>query len=137
MNLFMLLTETGAEAANPFDWTFILLIGGMAVAMYFLMIRPNRKKEKEAKELRENLEVGDGIVTIGGIVGRIVSIKEDTVLIETGSDRTKIRMQKGAIGEVEKLDDITGKDSKSDNKKDAKKDSKQDAKKDAKQDKKK
>ena len=79
------------------------IIALMLVVMYFILIRPQRKKEKEQRSMRDSLEVGDGITTIGGIVGRVVSIKEDTVLIETGSDRTKIRFQKAAIQDVEKL----------------------------------
>ena len=81
----------------------ILLLVGMFVLMYFLLIRPQRKREKAQKEMRANIEVGDGITTIGGIVGRVVSIKDDTLLIETGSDRTKMRFKNWAVQEVEKL----------------------------------
>ena len=75
----------------------------MLIVMYVTVVLPQRKEEKAKAELRNSLEVGDGVVTIGGIIGRVVSVKEDTVLIETGSDRVKIRMSKNAIGEVEKL----------------------------------
>lgn len=107
MNLFSLFVVAATEVAEQGTLQSmlptILMIGGMLVVLYFLSIRPNQKKEKKAKEMLASMEVGDGITTIGGIVGRIVSIKDDTVLIETGSDRTKIRFQKWAIQDVEKL----------------------------------
>lgn len=74
----------------------ILLI----VVMYFLMIRPQQKKQKEEAKMRANLRVGDELTTIGGIKGRVVSIKDDTVTIETSNDRTKIVFEKAAVGTV-------------------------------------
>ena len=71
------------------------------VVMYFLMIRPQKKQEKEAQNMRDNLAVGDEITTIGGIIGEIVSIKEDTVTIETSKAGTKIRFLKSAIRSVD------------------------------------
>lgn len=71
--------------------------------MYFMMIRPQQKKEKKDKEMRNSIEVGDGVTTIGGIVGRVASIKEDFFVLETGSDRVKLRFKRWAIQEVEKL----------------------------------
>lgn len=68
---------------------------------YFLLIRPQKKQEKETKAMRDNLEIGDEITTIGGIIGEIVSIKEETVMIETGKDRTKIRILRSAISRVD------------------------------------
>ena len=79
--------------------TFVPLIG-MVVLLYFFMIRPQKKKEKQAAD---SIEVGDGITTIGGIVGRVASIKEDTFVLETGSDRVKMRFKRWAIQDVEKL----------------------------------
>lgn len=70
-------------------------------AMYFLMIRPQKKQEREINEMRNNLQVGDEITTIGGIIGKIVSIKEETVMIETGHDRTKIRILRTAVRNVD------------------------------------
>ncbi len=70
-------------------------------AMYFLMIRPQKKQEREVNAMRNNLQVGDEITTIGGIIGKIVSIKEETVMIETGHDRTKIRILKTAVRNVD------------------------------------
>lgn len=73
----------------------------MFIAMYFIMIRPQKKAEKEANDMRNNLEVGDEITTIGGIIGRIVSIKEETCVIETSRDGTKIRILKAAVRNVD------------------------------------
>ena len=77
------------------------------VVMYFLMIRPQQKKQKEEAKMRNNLRVGDELTTIGGIKGRVVSIKDDTIILETGNDRTKIVFVKDAIGSVHtKHDDV-------------------------------
>ncbi len=77
------------------------LIVVMFVVLYFFMIRPQKKQEKETQAMRNNLQVGDEITTIGGIIGKIVSIKEETVMIETGHDRTKIRILKSAVRNVD------------------------------------
>jgi preprotein translocase subunit YajC len=82
--------------------TFIPIIL-MVALMYFLMIRPQNKKEKKVAEMRNSIEVGDEITTIGGIVGRVASIKEDTFVLETGSDRVKLRFKRWAIQDVQKL----------------------------------
>lgn len=76
--------------------TFIPLIL-MIVVFYFLLIRPQKKRETETQKMRESIEVGDEIVTIGGIVGRVVSIKEDTLVIETSGERSKLRMARWSI----------------------------------------
>ena len=71
----------------------------LVVFMYLLMIRPQKKKEKEQKEMRDNLQIGDEVTTIGGITGIIVRKGEDTVVIETGGDRSKIRVKTWAVSE--------------------------------------
>lgn len=73
---------------------YIVVIFG---AMYFLMIRPQRKKQKEEKKMRENLQVGDEIVTIGGIHGRVISLKEETMVIESLSDHSKMTIARWAL----------------------------------------
>lgn len=89
--------------------------------MYFMMIRPQRKKEKEEREMRSRLTVGDEVITIGGVVGRIEKITEKTVVISTGgAAKNKIEFLKTAIGSVVKSD------SSSDSKKDSKADAKED-----------
>ncbi|MBQ4050622.1 MAG: preprotein translocase subunit YajC [Oscillospiraceae bacterium] len=75
------------------------------VVMYFLMIRPQKKKEKKTQEMRNNLQVGDEVTTIGGIIGRVVSLREDTLVIETGSDRSKIRIKRWAVQSCETIHD--------------------------------
>jgi len=71
---------------------------GILGLMYFMTIRPQRKKQKEEQAMRDNLSIGDEITTIGGIMGRVVTVKEDSIIIETGADRTKIRMLRTAVG---------------------------------------
>lgn len=68
---------------------------------YFLLIRPQKKREKQINEMRKNLKVGDRIVTIGGIHGKIVKIKDEKVTIEVGSDKTKLNMARWSVSSVE------------------------------------
>ena len=82
-------------------WMPLIMIGGMLVLMYFLMIRPQKKQEKETQNMRDSIQVGDEITTIGGIIGKVISIKDETVMIESGHDRTKIRILKSAISRVD------------------------------------
>ncbi len=72
----------------------------IVVLMYFMMIRPQKKKQKEEQQMRNNLRVGDELTTIGGVKGRVVNIKDDTVTIESGADRTKVQFEKWAIQSV-------------------------------------
>ncbi len=71
------------------------------VFLYFFMIRPQKKQEKKDAEMRDSLEVGDEVTTIGGIIGKVVSIKGETFVLETTKDKTKIRFLKGAIRSVD------------------------------------
>ena len=68
---------------------------------YFVLIRPQKKREKEEKALLNALKIGDNVITIGGITGKIVSIKDDLLVIETGADRVKLNFQRWAIRSVE------------------------------------
>ena len=83
------------------DIGIIIMLVGLFAIMYFFMIRPQRKQEKEQNAMRNNLAVGDEITTIGGIIGKIVSIKEETCVIETTHERTKIRILKSAVSRVD------------------------------------
>lgn len=76
--------------------TFLPMVLILAV-FYFAIIRPQKKREKEAEKMRNDLEVGDEVVTIGGIIGRVVVIKEDNIVIETGGDRSKVRIARWAV----------------------------------------
>ena len=82
----------------------LLTVGMLAVVgvlFYFFAIRPQKKQEKEATDMRNNLQVGDEITTIGGIIGKVVSIKDETCVIETSRAGTKIRILKSAISRVD------------------------------------
>jgi preprotein translocase subunit YajC len=78
-----------------------MLIPLIIILGYFLFFRPQKKQEKETQNMRDSLKVGDEITTIGGIIGKIISVKEETVMIETGHDRTKIRILKSAVSRVD------------------------------------
>lgn len=67
------------------------------VIFYFFMIRPQRKRDKEERDMRNSIQVGDEISTIGGFIGRVVSVKDDILVIETSADRTRLRMYRWAI----------------------------------------
>ena len=85
------------------SWSIILVYVALFAVLYFLLIRPNSKKKKQEQEMRNNIAIGDEITTIGGIVGRIVALKEDedAFIIETGSDRVKMKFKKWAISSVD------------------------------------
>ena len=77
--------------------SIIMWVVIMVVFVYFFMIRPQKKRQKEEQEMRNALEIGDEIVTIGGIVGRVVTIRENDLIIETGADRNKMKIERWAI----------------------------------------
>ena len=91
MNYLTLLAASTGAAAKGSSWTMILMMVGVFAVMYFLMIRPQKKKQKEEQAMRDNLQIGDEITTIGGIVGKIVTVKDDSLIIETGADRCRSR----------------------------------------------
>lgn len=80
--------------------TLIIPLGLMFVMMYFLMIRPQKKKEKELREQLNSMNVGDKCLTIGGILGKVVNIKDDEVTIQTSVANTLITVRKSAISNV-------------------------------------
>ena len=90
---------TGTESMVSLFFTLALMV----VLLYFMIYRPQKKQEKKDAAMRNSLEIGDQVTTIGGVIGRVVAIKDDTFVLETGSDRVKIRFTKTAIGSVEKL----------------------------------
>ena len=102
---YTLLSDAGASGGQQGGgWESLISIGMMAVlflVFYFFMIRPQKKQEKETQSMRNNLVVGDEITTIGGIIGKIVSIKEETCVIETGRERTTLRILKSAVARVD------------------------------------
>ncbi|OGO76888.1 MAG: preprotein translocase subunit YajC [Clostridiales bacterium GWB2_37_7] len=70
-------------------------------ALWFIMVRPQQKKEKETQKMRSGLEDGDEIVTIGGIYGKVVGQKDDILTIEVGADKVKLKIARWAVGKVE------------------------------------
>ena len=77
-------------------YSIIMLVAVFGI-MYFIMIRPENKRKKAAEEMRSNVALGDEIVTIGGMTGKIVQVTEETVTFETGEDRVRIQIKKWAI----------------------------------------
>ena len=96
MNFVFNLLEA-ATSTQGNSWTTILLMVALFGVMYFVMIRPQKKKQKEEQEMRDAIQIGDEITTIGGIMGRVVTVKEDSLIIETGADRTKMKITRWAI----------------------------------------
>ena len=92
-----LLAETGSTSM----WPMLGMIALFILVFYFFGIRPQKKQEREAAEMRNSLMVGDEITTIGGIIGKIVSIKDQTMVIETTRDHTRIRLLKSAVRSVD------------------------------------
>ncbi len=78
----------------------LVILAVFIVAMYFLLIRPQKKKEKQISEMRNSLQVGDEVITIGGICGKIVKTKDDSIVIQVGADKVKFEMMRWAISSV-------------------------------------
>lgn len=107
----LLAAAADTTTMSPLIWiAYFVVIGGV---MYFMLIRPQRKRTKEEKQLRESIQIGDEIVTIGGIYGRIISLKEDTIVIESKSDHSKLTVARWAIqSNLTKHEDQKAKDTK-------------------------
>ncbi len=95
-NLILMSNNSQQGSFSLITLAFPILI---LVVFYFILIRPQKKKDNEAKAMRENIQIGDEILTIGGIVGIVVKKTEDTVVIETGGDKSKLRIKIAAIQE--------------------------------------
>ena len=93
--------EAGTTAAAGGGMYTIIMLAVMVGIMYFLMIRPESKRKKEAQAMRESMKVGDEIVTIGGIHGKVVQVKDDKFVIETGADMVRIEFAKWALSSNE------------------------------------
>ena len=90
---------------NPSSPAFSLVLMVLLIAMiYFMMIRPQRKKEKADKEMRDALSVGDEVITIGGIIGKVEKISDKSVIISTSAGKNKIEFLKTAIASVSSKD---------------------------------
>ena len=93
--MFHFLTDA---AAGGMGGTMIMLVLMMAL-MYFMLIRPENKRKKEAEQMRSNLKSGDNVTTIGGVTGVVVDVKEDKCVLETGADRVRSEFAKCALSE--------------------------------------
>lgn len=106
---FLILDQAASGSAsaaqeNPYSGLIMMgLMVLMIVVMYLVVIRPSRKKQKEDEEMRSSMEIGDDVTTIGGIVGKVISIREDdeTFILETGSDKTRVRFKKWAVRSID------------------------------------
>lgn len=91
---------------NPGAYSPIIMTAIFIAIFYFLIIRPQQKRDKQVKEMRSNIKVGDNIVTIGGIHGKITKIKEDVLTIEVGADKTKLQISRWAVGNLNKNETV-------------------------------
>ena len=94
-------TTEAAEAGGLSFLNPIIMIALFGLLMYFMLYRPQKKQEKAVNEMRSSLQVGDEVSTNGGILGKIVQIKDNFIIIETGNDRTKLKIAKWSIRAVE------------------------------------
>ena len=104
-NLFLLTAYAEGEAAVPANSTAALVSSFfplilMIVVFYFLIIRPQKKRDKQFREMLAAIQVGDNVVMSSGIEGRVITVKEDSITIETGADRVKLTYKKWAVKEV-------------------------------------
>lgn len=101
---FKMLEETSAADPKSSIWEILTMLAPFAILIavfYFFMIRPQKKQQRETAAMRENIDRGDVITTIGGIVGIVVMVKDDNILIETSGDKTRVQVQKWAVRSIE------------------------------------
>jgi len=93
-------TTAAGGAGGGSMWYTLIMLGALVLIFYFLILRPQRKRDKDSKNMRESLSVGDEVVTIGGVCGKITRIKEDTITLQSGD--SKLRFLKNSIASVTK-----------------------------------
>lgn len=98
LNQSILLAKAQSNTAGGFMSFGILIV--FIVIMYFFMIRPQRKKDKETQEMRNAIKVGDDIITIGGIVGKVVKVRDESLVIAVGADKVKFEVMKWSVSTV-------------------------------------
>ena len=91
---------TGSAAGGGLSMIIMMVV--LIAVFYFFMIRPENKRKKKAQEMRDNLAVGDTITTIGGIIGKIVAVRDNTIVIETSDDRVRMQLTKWSVSSVGK-----------------------------------
>ena len=106
INFLPLEGETASDKGASM-WIMFAVYAVFIAALYLIFFRPQSKRKKKEEQMRKNAQIGDEITTIGGVCGRIVAIKEDTdtLIVETGSDRSKLRIKRWAIGSVDTIHD--------------------------------
>ena len=92
--------EATAPAGGSMGSSIIMIVAMLGI-FYFMLIRPENKRKKEAEQTRNSVKAGDEITTIGGIVGKVVNVKDDKIVIETGADQVRIELMKWAISSNE------------------------------------
>ena len=95
--MVLFLTSADASAANGGGASMLVMMVVLIAVFYFFMIRPENKRKKEAQAMRDAIKVGDNITTIGGIIGDVVSVKDDSIVIETSADRVRMELTKWSI----------------------------------------
>ena len=95
--MFTILSNQGTDSVAGFGGSSILMLVAMLAIFYFLLIRPENKRKKEAENMRSSVKTGDKITTIGGIIGTVVNVKDEKIVIETGADQVRIELAKWAI----------------------------------------
>ena len=105
MNSLMRLSAADAAGGGGSLLIMVAIYGAFFLVLYLIFFRPQNTKKKKEAEMRKNAQVGDEITTIGGICGRIVAVKDesDSVIIETGSDKSRMRIKRWAIGSVDTI----------------------------------
>lgn len=93
-------SDTGTGTTGGNSWVTLVLLVAMVAVFYFFIIRPQKKQDKQIAEMRDSLSVGDDIVTIGGIVGNVLIIKDDKLMIETGKDKTTLTILRSSVKTV-------------------------------------
>lgn len=98
--IFKSLTAGAGGDAGSLLMTVVMIVV-LIVVFYFFLYRPQKKQEKETADMRNSIELGDVVSTVGGIIGVVVRIKDEMLLIESGADRTRIQIQKWAVRNIE------------------------------------
>lgn len=101
MNIFFttLMDANASPSVGAYGWTSLIWMVVLILAFYFILIRPQRKKEKKDAEMRKAIQIGDEVVTVGGITGIVCKLEENTLVIETGGDRSKLRIMRWAVSQ--------------------------------------
>ena len=113
MNLNFFDTAAGTDGTSFL--MIIVIYAAIFGLLYLFLIRPKSKRQKQDQKMRESLEIGDEITTIGGIMGRVIAIRddEDAIVIETGSDRVKMKLKRGSISTVDTEKELPAEEKKS------------------------